>query len=104
MSGERARAERISFSDLNKNNGTDSIWTTTGNTVEDVTLGKLPGGGEVTGSITRVMTADDQNPTPDDLHATENPAAMKIWKLKSTLNYTIGGRNYEKSRTVIRMQ
>ncbi|MBK1880849.1 prepilin-type N-terminal cleavage/methylation domain-containing protein [Luteolibacter pohnpeiensis] len=104
LSGERARAERISFSDLNQDDASVSLWTTTANTTDDVLLGKLPGGKEVTGSVTRVMTADSNNPENGNLHEDENPAAMKIWKLESTLKYTIGGRNYEKSRTIIRMQ
>jgi hypothetical protein len=29
---------------------------------------------------------------------------MKVWKVQSVLTYSIGNRNYSKSRTVIRSQ
>ena len=43
---------------------------------------------------------DGGSGTPD----TTNPAAMKIWKVQSVITYTVGSRNYAKSRTILRSQ
>ncbi len=101
---ERARAERIPFESLL---AVDSPWpafpSVSSQTVE---IGKLPGGTPVTGVMHRTRIADTGNFPIDGGTGTvlTNPAAMKIWRVQSILRYQISGRNYVKSRTVVRAQ
>lgn len=94
---ERAYAERIPFEKLLAN---DSPWpefpATTSTQVE---IGRLPGNQPVTGTVTRTRIPDANND-----QANLNPAAIQTWKAQSVLTYTIGGKTYAKSRTVIRSQ
>ena len=71
-----------------------------------VEIGRLPGGTPVTGTIHRTRLPDAENHPVDGGNGdeTNNPAAMKVWKVQSVLTYQIGGRSYAKSRTVIRSQ
>jgi hypothetical protein len=101
---EIAYAQRIPFETLT---GTGTPWpmfpTTSSSTVE---IGKVPGGRSVNATVTRTRIADPDNYPIDGGTGTvtSNPSAMKIWRVQSILNYQIGGRNYVKSRTVIRSQ
>lgn len=101
---ERAYAERIPFETLT---GNGSPWpaypTTSTSTVE---IGRLPGNTPVYGTVVRTRMADPMNYPIDggSGSVTTNPAAMKSWKVQSVITYTIGSRNYVKSRTVIRTQ
>jgi hypothetical protein len=73
---------------------------------QTVEIGKLPGGTPVTGVMHRTRIADTGNFPIDGGTGTvlTNPAAMKIWRVQSILRYQISGRNYVKSRTVVRAQ
>lgn len=104
MTYERAYAERIPFENLVD---TDSPWPAFPNTAsETVEFGHLPGGRVITGSVTRTRIASDNNFPIDGGSGTidTNPASMKVWKVQSIATYTIQGRNYAKSRTVLRSQ
>lgn len=104
MTFERARAERVPFDNLIDG---DSLWPAFPNVAtETVEIGKMPGGTPVTGSVTRTRIASNENYPIDGGtgDVVVNPAAMKIWRVQSVLNYTIAGRTYYKSRTVIRAQ
>lgn len=101
---EIAYAQRIPFETLT---GTSSPWPTfPANSSSSVEIGKLPGGRSVNATVTRTRIADPDNYPIDGGTGTvaSNPAAMKIWRVQSILSYQIGGRNYVKSRTVIRSQ
>lgn len=101
---ERAQAERIPFDDLVAIN---SPWPAFPNTsTTDVEVGKLPGGKPITGSVIRTRIADQDNYPIDGGTGTSltNPAAMRVWRVQSVLQYEISGRTYWKSRTVIRSQ
>jgi hypothetical protein len=101
---ERARAERIPFENLVAQ---DSLWPAFPNVAtETVQIGKMPGGAPVTGTVTRTRIASAENYPIDGGTGTVavNPAAMKVWRVQSVLRYTISGRIYYKSRTVIRAQ
>ncbi|MGC4016086.1 MAG: hypothetical protein QM755_16405 [Luteolibacter sp.] len=101
---EKAYAQRVPFETLT---AVDSPWPAQPqSTVTTVEIGKTPGGTSVTGKVYRTRTPDAANYTVDGGTgtATNNPAAMKIWKVQSVLTYTIGGRTYVKSRTVTRAQ
>lgn len=101
---ERAKAERIPFEDLVSNT---SPWPAYPNiATETVEIGKLPGGTPVTGVISRTKIPDSDNYPIDGGIGTvaSNPAAMKIWRVQSILQYDISGRTYVKSRTLVRAQ
>lgn len=80
--------------------------------VDDVEIGKIPGESDpenrtVWGELTRIRIADTDNiPSASNTnYATNlqnNPAKMETWKLQSILTYTIGGKEYVKTRTVVR--
>lgn len=101
---EIAYAQRIPFETLT---GTGTPWpmfpTTSSSTVE---IGKIPGGRSINATVTRTRIPDPDNYPIDGGTGTvtSNPSAMKIWRVQSILSYQIGGRNYLKSRTVIRSQ
>jgi hypothetical protein len=101
---ERSYAERIPFENLLASN---SPWpafpTITTTTVE---IGKLPGNRTITGTLSRTRIPDPGNYPIDGGTGTlaTNPAAMKNWEVQSVIRYSVGGRDYLKSRTVLRSQ
>lgn len=104
MTYERAYAERIPFQTLTASTSPWPAYPTTTST--QVSLGQLPGGTAVTGTLVRTRLPDPNNYPIDGGSGTTatNPASMKVWQVQSVLTYQIGGRTYAKSRTVIRSQ
>ncbi|WP_338685558.1 hypothetical protein [Haloferula helveola] len=101
---EKAWAQRLPYADLL---AVDSPWPAyPAKSEETVELGKLPGGAAVEGKVIRTRIPDSINFPVDGGSGTTvtNPAGMKVWKFQSLLVYEIGGRDYVKSRTVIRSQ
>lgn len=101
---ERAYAQRVPFDMLTAE---DSPWPVfPEKSEENVELGRLPGNRVIEGKIFRFRTPDAGNLMTDEGSGDDetNPAAMRIWKLQSVLSYEIGGREYVKSRTVVRSQ
>ena len=102
MTQESAIAKRAPFRDIT---GDTAGWpiSPTVNT-STVILGRLPGGNVVTGTLQRTRMPDDNNLASDWGTGTgdSNPAKMEIWQLQSFLTYELSGREYLKSRTVIR--
>lgn len=110
LTGERAFAQRIPFDELLAD---DSPWpaSPTTSTTINVEMGRLPGGVPIRGTLIRTRIADTNNyPIDGDGNnvsvgtVASNPAGMKIWRAQSVIVYKIGGRNYAKSRTVLRSQ
>lgn len=104
MTYERAFAERVPFDELK---APDSEWPQfPGTSTVLVELGRMPGGSPVTGTIIRTRIPDENNfPIAGGTGTAEtNPAALEIWQVQSVLRYQINGREYAKSRTVIRSQ
>ena len=104
MTYERAYAERIPFENLTDS---DSPWPAFPSTSsETVELGRLPGGYPIYGTVTRTRMPSDNNFPIDGGSGTisTNPASMKVWRVQSVTTYQIGGRNYAKSRTILRSQ
>lgn len=104
MTFERSVAERIPFESLVD---TDSPWPAYPTiSSESVEIGRLPGNRPIYGTITRTRIPSDNNFPVDGGSGDQltNPAAMKVWKVQSIATYTIGGRNYAKSRTILRSQ
>lgn len=112
MSLERASAERIPFGVATQTG--NLLWPEYPLTVStQVQIGTMPSylpnypnGVPVIGRVVRTRTPDTSNYPVDSGVGTviRNPAAMKIWKLQSVLTYTVGGKTYAKSRTIIRSQ
>lgn len=104
---ERAQAERIPFESLLAAN---SPWpdnaASPSTSTTNVTIGRLPGGVPVTGTVTRTRFMDANNLVAKGGVGDENtnPASMEIWRVQSILRYQISGRTYVKSRTVVRAQ
>ena len=104
MTYERSYAERIPFEELL---GADSPWPAAPSTSTSVVeIGRLPGNRPINGVVTRTRMPDPGNFPIDGGNGTlaTNPAAMKVWRAQSVLTYEIGGRQYAKSRTVLRAQ
>ena len=101
---EKALAQRLPFADLMAD---DSPWPAYPKKSDVVvSLGKLPGGASIEGRVIRTRTPDKNNFPVDGGKGTtaDNPAGMKVWNFQSLLVYEIGGRDYVKSRTVVRSQ
>lgn len=101
---EKAYAQRIPFESMT---GLSSPWPVYPAKAEStVTMGTLPGGRILSGNVIRTRIADPNNlPAFGGTGTTAtNPAEMQTWKLQSHITYTISGRNYVKSRTIVRTQ
>lgn len=105
MSREVALAKRYPFEDFLSGAGT-AQWPATApiSTTAGVVIGRLPGGNTVTGTLHRIRVADTDNlaASGGTGDADSNPTGVEMWKLQSYLTYTISGRDYVKSRTVLR--
>jgi len=104
LSYEKAFAQRIPFESLT---GSSSPWPVYPAKSEDlVTLGTLPGGRTLTGNVIRTRIPDGNNLPAFGGEATKatNPAEMQTWILQSHVTYKISGRDYVKSRTIVRTQ
>jgi type II secretory pathway pseudopilin PulG len=104
MTYERAYAQRVSFESITSSTSPWPIYPDASE--ETIELGRLPGNRPITGTVFRSRTADPGNLPKDGGTGTtgSNPAGMKVWRLQSVVSYQIGGRQYIKSRTVVRSQ
>jgi hypothetical protein len=104
MTYEKAYAQRISFEDLTASDSPWPVFPAKGE--EQVEIGRLPGGRALTGTVVRTRFADKNNLPTHGGEGTEasNPGGMQVWKVQSIVRYQIGGREYVKTRTVIRVQ
>lgn len=101
---EKASAQRQSFETITSS---QSLWPAYPNVATtNVVFGKLPGGKEISGTVSRTRTADPNNlPAKGGTGTTvTNPTSMEVWKLQSVVRYKVGARTYLKSRTVVRSQ
>lgn len=101
---ETALATRVPFDDMT---GPSSLWAVSpGVTTSTVTIGKLPGGQAVTGTLHRTRIPDGNNlPTAGGTGTSiTNPSGTEAWKLQSILVYNVTDKQYMKSRTVLRIR
>lgn len=112
MTYERALAERVPFDALR---AADSLWPIVPvSTVVEIgrlpSITGLPPGVPVMGTVVRSRAPDQGNyPADGDGVVVQgtlatNPAAMKIFAVRSILTYRVGNKTYAKSRTVLRSQ
>ena len=101
---EKAYAQRISFDELTSATSPWPAYPAKSQTT--VTLGSLPGGRSLSADVVRTRIPDSNNlPAHGGTGTTStNPAEMQTWKLQSHVSYRISGREYVKSRTVVRTQ
>lgn len=108
MTGPLAAAEAIDFNELLSST---SDWPTYPNSqTTNVTIGSLPLGDAAAG--VRVITGvliQTKRPAPNNLPSaggtgtvTTNPAQVESWLVQSHLTYSVGGRDYIKSRSTVR--
>ncbi len=104
LSYEKAFAQRIPFESLTDSSSPWPVYPA--KSEGPVTLGTLPGGRTLTGNVIRTRMPDDNNLPAFGGNATTatNPAEMQTWILQSHVTYTISGRDYVKSRTIVRTQ
>ena len=104
LSYEKAYAQRIPFETLTD---ASSPWPAyPAKSEKTVTLGTLPGGRTLSGNVIRTRVPDENNFPAHGGSATlsTNPAEMQTWILQSHVTYKISGREYVKSRTIVRTQ
>ena len=104
ISYEQAYAERISFEELTDNASPWPIYPATA--TSEVEMGKFPGGDPITATVIRTRIPDENNmPSAGGTgNSTTNPSEMESWQLQSHVTYIIGGKEYVKSRTIVRSQ
>lgn len=104
MSQEVARAKRYPFTEFLAVGSPWPVYPTV--TATDVIVGRLPGGKDVVATLRRTRVASTTNNLPavkeEGVDTDTNPTRIQIWQLQSYLTYQISGRDYVKSRTVIR--
>ncbi len=100
---EEAYAQRISFEQLTS---IESPWPVDTYISTEVEIGKFPGGRPIMAEVTRTRIPDDNNLPEHGGTGTEatNPTEMQTWQVQSHLSYSIGAKEYVKSRTIIRTQ
>ena len=100
---EEAYAQRISFEELTS---IGSPWPVDAYISTEVEIGKFPGGRPIMAEVTRTRIPDNNNLTEHGGTGTEatNPTEMQTWQVQSHLSYSIGDKEYVKSRTIIRTQ
>lgn len=101
---ESAFASRYPFDEISSDG---SLWELYPNvTTSSVTIGKLPGGKEVTATLHRTRIPDSNNlpAAGGSGTATTNPGGTEAWKLQSMLVYTVEDKEYVKTRTILRIR
>ncbi len=98
---ERSYSERLPFRQIVDSNSPWPVFPATASS--EVEIGSLPGGTRLTGTLvrTRMQLLGEFS---DSSSSVENPSNMKVYNLQSVLTYSIGEREYVKSRSVIRSQ
>jgi hypothetical protein len=99
---EVALGERLPYDELV---GPTTPWPVfPDSTEEEVVIGTLPGGHEITGTVYRTRLADPNNLPLHEGTGTlvSNPTQMETWQVQSHLEYELGGHKYVKSRTIVR--
>lgn len=104
LTRESALAARVPFDEINTDT---SLWAMDPDTTSvTVSIGKLPGGNNVLGTLYRTrIPAPNNLPSAGGSGTSEtNPGEIEGWKLQSILTYEVKGRNYVKSRTSLRVR
>jgi len=101
---ESAFASRYPFDEISSDG---SLWALYPDvTTSTVTVGRMPGGGEVAATLHRTRIPDSNNlaSAGGSGTATTNPGGTEAWKLQSMLVYTVADKEYVKTRTTLRIR
>ncbi|HRQ87200.1 MAG TPA: hypothetical protein PLA50_00255 [Bacteroidia bacterium] len=101
---ESALASRLPFDTVV---GAESPWARHPSVATStVTIGRLPGGQAVTATLhrTRIPDANNLASAAGSGTSATNPSGTEAWQLQTVLAYDVGGRQYVKSRTVLRIR
>ena len=104
LTRETALASRVPFDDVTSDG---SLWALYPNvTTSTVEIGKLPGGAPVIAVLHRTRIPDSNNLASAGGTGTNNtnPGGTEAWKLQSLLVYSIGQKEYVKTRTALRIR
>lgn len=102
LTEHEARAESMDFEELV---GAGSLWPEYPDKRTDaVTIATLPRGRVLTGTLVRTRIPSSNNLVSAGGNASpeENPGGVETWTFQSHLTYTARGKEYIKSRNVIR--
>lgn len=102
LTRETALATRVPFDAINSDS---SLWAMAPNvTTSTVVVGRLPGGRLVTAQLhrTRIPAPNNLSSAGGSGTASSNPGGTEGWKLQSLLSYSIGDKDYVKTRTTLR--
>ncbi len=101
---EKAYAERLPFEQLTAAGSPWPVYPT--KTEENVVLGTLPGGRDLSGKVIRTRKADPNNLPAHGGSGTEttNPSEMQTWTLQSLLVFKLHDREYVKVKSIVRTQ
>ncbi len=101
---ETALASRYPFDEITS---ASSLWPLTPSvSISDVVIGKLPGGLDVVAKLYRTRIPDPNNLSTAGGTGTEttNPSSTEAWQLQSILSYSVGDKDYVKTRTTLRIR
>lgn len=97
LTRETAMANRVPFSEIA---ATTSLWPDVAGgvalTPQTVELGKIMGGTAVTGELTR-FRVNEADPLQPEVN-------LSVWRLHSIIRYNVGGNDYVKSSSTLRVQ
>ncbi len=104
LTREVALGNSMDFDIIAGRDGNVSPWPVfPANTVtNNVVIGTLNNGQNVTATLTRTRILRNSPGTPQFLSLTD--LGISMWELQSHLSYTIGGDTYVKSRTMVRTE
>ncbi|MDF1823932.1 MAG: hypothetical protein P1U68_04775 [Verrucomicrobiales bacterium] len=104
LTRETALASRVPFTEIRSNS---SPWPEEPDvSTQTVPVGRLPGGTVVSATLhrTRIPDANNLNSGSGTGNSNSNPALSEAWKLQSILVYTVGNKEYVKTRTTLRVR
>tara|TARA_R110000850_G_scaffold130654_4_gene251238 strand:- start:830 stop:1315 length:486 start_codon:yes stop_codon:yes gene_type:complete len=104
LTRETALASRVPFDEIDVD---ASLWAAHPSvTTSSVVVGKMPGGTSVTAQLHRTRIPDSNNLSDAGGTGTNttNPGSTEAWKLQSLLVYSIGTKEYVKTRTALRIR
>ena len=104
LTRETSLAQRVPFDEIDSASSLWSLYPSV--STSTVTIGKLPGGRDVVGTLHRTRIPDSNNLSSAGGSGTSstNPGGTEAWKLQSLLVYEIGDKKYVKTRTSLRIR
>ncbi|MEM6277910.1 MAG: hypothetical protein AAF733_00425 [Verrucomicrobiota bacterium] len=105
LTREVALASRMPFSTIRSSSS--SPWPEYPDvSSQTVVVGKLPGGSNVTAELhrTRIPDGNNRGSGGGSGNNSTNPSSSEAWKLQSIISYEVRGKEYVKTRTILRLR